>query len=243
MRPVEPVGDGMSQSHMTDSTLDNIVWAALTGTHETLSAGNATTRRYDRGYTPLFGSADPQRHDFAGLAVHWAPGELLACSGWTGPIPDEIHLEHEFEANLMVWTGIVPAPDPELAPVRLGIEHFPQMSALVEMTRPGPFAERTVLMGEFHGVFDGDKLIAMAGERLCAHPWREVSGICTDPAYQGRGLARRMTAFAVRRQMLRGERPFLHVMRSNEAARGLYLKMGFVVAREVVIRALVKMGG
>jgi predicted GNAT family acetyltransferase len=31
----------------------------------------------------------------------------------------------------------------------------------------------------------------------------------------------------IRRQLLRGETPFLHVMRANEAAHKLYLRMGF----------------
>ena len=33
-------------------------------------------------------------------------------------------------------------------------------------------------------------LVAMAGERMQAGPWREISGVCTDPGHQGRGLAR-----------------------------------------------------
>jgi len=63
--------------------------------------------------------------------------------------------------------------------------------------------------------------MAMAGERAFAGSLREVSGICTHPDYQGHGFARRLTAKLIRRQLLRGETPFLHVMRSNEAARAV----------------------
>ena len=71
-----------------------------------------------------------------------------------------------------------------------------------------------------------------------ASGWREVSGICTHPDAQGRGLARRLTAKLIRRQLLRGETPFLHVMRANEAARTLYRRMGFVDDRESVVRVI-----
>ena len=39
--------------------------------------------------------------------------------------------------------------------------------------------------------------------------------------------------------MARGETPFLHVMRANDAAHQLYLKMGFVDYLESVVRVVV----
>ena len=76
----------------------------------------------------------------------------------------------------------------------------------------------------------------MAGERLCAGDLHEVSGICTHPDYQGRGLARKLTLKLVRRQMQRGKTTFLHVMSHNTPARGLYEKMGFRNYLETVVR-------
>ena len=52
------------------------------------------------------------------------------------------------------------------------------------------------------------------------------SGV-THPDYQGRGLARKLVAKLAYRQLARGETRFLHVMRANEAAHQLYLRMGF----------------
>ena len=40
------------------------------------------------------------------------------------------------------------------------------------------------------------------------------------------------------RQLARGETPFLHVMRSNEAAHQLYLRMGFEDYLESVVRVV-----
>ena len=42
----------------------------------------------------------------------------------------------------------------------------------------------------------------------------------------------------VRRQMLRGETPFLHVMRANDGAHQLYPRMGFADYRESVVRVV-----
>jgi predicted GNAT family acetyltransferase len=42
----------------------------------------------------------------------------------------------------------------------------------------------------------------------------------------------------IRRQMLRGEAPFLHVMHDNAGARQLYERMGFRTYRESVVRVI-----
>jgi predicted GNAT family acetyltransferase len=67
----------------------------------------------------------------------------------------------------------------------------------------------------------------MAGERATAAPFREISGVCTHPDFQGRGLARRLMAKLIARNLARGETPFLHVMCHNEGAHRLYRNMGF----------------
>jgi predicted GNAT family acetyltransferase len=44
----------------------------------------------------------------------------------------------------------------------------------------------------------------------------------------------------IRRQLARGETPFLHVMRANDAAHALYLRMGFRDYRETVVRVVAR---
>jgi predicted GNAT family acetyltransferase len=81
----------------------------------------------------------------------------------------------------------------------------------------------------------------MAGERMAAPGLHEISGVCTHPDHQGRGVARRLMLKLIRRQLLRGETPFLHVMRANEAAHGLYLRMGFRDYCETVVRVVTRL--
>jgi predicted GNAT family acetyltransferase len=81
----------------------------------------------------------------------------------------------------------------------------------------------------------------MAGERMQAGSLREISGVATHPDYQGRGLAKRLMLKLIRRQMLRNETPFLHVMSANTGARALYERMGFTSYKESVVRVVSRM--
>ena len=67
---------------------------------------------------------------------------------------------------------------------------------------------------------------------------REISGVCTHPDFQGRGLARRLMNKLICRQMQRGEIPFLHVMHDNSVAHQFYERMGFRDYRESVVRVV-----
>ena len=122
--------------------------------------------------------------------------------------------------------------------MRIEAKHAPQALELAELTNPGPFGLRTLELGEYFGVFDGQRLIAMAGERSHAGMLREISGVCTHPDFQGRGLAKRLMLKLIRREMLRNEAPFLHVMQDNTSARRLYERIGFRNYKETVVRVI-----
>jgi ribosomal protein S18 acetylase RimI-like enzyme len=216
--------------------LANIVWRSLSGSHARLAAGTDRIRRYACGFPPLIGYADIAQPDFAALAPFCAPGERFYCAEWRGPEPSGWKVEVDTAMCAMLWSGIAPGADDSFPAVRLGAEHVAQMTALAALTRPGPFADRPLQIGEWFGVLDGDRVVAIAGERLHAGHLREISGVCTLPQYQGRGYARRLTECVLRSQLARGLTPFLHVASANARARSLYERMGFVVAREVPMR-------
>ena len=67
---------------------------------------------------------------------------------------------------------------------------------------------------------------------------KEISGVCTHPALQGRGYARRLMHRLIRLQLARGQTPFLHVMHGNEAARALYARMGFRHHSDIAVRVV-----
>lgn len=218
--------------------LDNIVWHSLSGPHSRFAAGSGRALRYARGFSPIVGFEDNDDPDFAALAPFCEAGERFYTDGWSGPAPAGWRIEVESTMRKMVWAGAPPEEDAAPGAVLLSPVHAQRALDLALLTRPGPFGLRTPELGEYFGVFEGERLLAMAGERMTAGPWREVSGVCTDPGAQGRGLARALVLKLVRRQLARGEKPFLHVMSDNARAIGLYERMGFRTYRESVVRVV-----
>lgn len=218
--------------------LDNIVWHTLTGPHAHFAVGTDVARRYARGFSPIVGFRDGERPDFAALARYCEPGEHFYCDGWSGQPPAGWSVDAESTMFKMVWEHATPPADelPDAVPLRA--EHASAALELAQLTRPGPFGPRTIELGDYFGWFDGGRLVAMAGERMFAGRLREVSGVCTHPDFQGRGLARKLMAKLIARQVTRGETPFLHVMRENAAAHALYERMGFRDYRETVVRVV-----
>ena len=217
--------------------LDNIIWHALSGAQAEHATGTGEARRYAPGFSPIVGFANPAQPRFDALAPYCEPGEHLYCSGWSGAAPAAWQIDSETTMLQMVWDAEAPMANAAQA-FRIGPEHASQAFELVSLTRPGPFGPRTIELGDYFGCFEGRRLIAMAGERMHAGTLREISGVCTHPDFQGRGLARRLMLKLIRRQMLRGETPFLHVMSGNTGARGLYARMGFREHHETVIRVV-----
>jgi len=218
--------------------LDNIAWHALSGAQAHFAVGAGAVRRYAPGFSPIVGFADPQRPDFDAMAKWCEPAEQFHSLLWTGSPPAGWQVHFEGSLLSMVWTAAA-APDDEAADaVRLDARHAAQALELARLTRPGPFGPRTIELGEYFGFFEGQRLVAMAGERMHAGPLREISGVCTHPDHQGRGLARRLMTRLIRRQAQRDETPFLHVMDTNSGAQALYRRLGFRAHREGAVRVV-----
>ncbi|MBE2215863.1 MAG: GNAT family N-acetyltransferase [Opitutaceae bacterium] len=220
--------------------LDNIIWHTLSGPHAEFSAGTERARRYAPGFSPILGFAEPESPDFAGIAPFCEPGEHFYCAHWSGKAPADWVIEAESTMFQMVWSGAPPACDEAADAVPLDSRHAERAVELATLTRPGPFGLRTLELGDYFGYFDGPRLVAMAGERMCAEGFREISGVCTHPEYQGRGYARRLMLKLIRREVRRGETPFLHVMRDNAGAWQFYERLGFRKRQEPVVRVIAR---
>lgn len=200
----------------------------MTGAHAALVelSPASLAGRYHRQVSPFGALADPadpacwaaleDQLDGRGVVLILDPG--LVPGGWetTG----------YGRGAQMLGTGLTDAPEPRA--VALGPEDVPEMMALVERARPGPFLPRTVEMGRYVGIRDGGgALIAMAGERLRPTGWTEISAVCTDGAHRGTGLATRLVRAVAAGIRARGEEPFLHVAETNTNAIRLYESLGF----------------
>ena len=217
------------------------MWNCLSGPHAKFATGHGGVRRYAPGFSPIVGFENPREPDFATLAKFCEPGDSFYTDLWDGTVPPGWRIDKDARMWKMIWDAPMPAEDAAPDAIPLRPEHASQAVELAKLTNPGPFGIRTPELGEYFGYFDGGHLIAMAGERMLAGDLQEISGVCTHPDFQGRGLARRLTLKLVHRQMQRGLHSFLHVLSHNDAARGLYEKMGYRNYLETTVRVITRL--
>jgi predicted GNAT family acetyltransferase len=117
----------------------------------------------------------------------------------------------------------------------LGGADAAEMIALVGRTNPGPFAARTVELGDYLGVREGGALVAMAGTRMRVDGFTEISAVCTEASQRGKGLGTKLVLALVARIREQGDTPCLHVAAENTTAISLYSTLGFTVRREAAV--------
>ena len=212
-------------------SLDNPIWKALTTAQAHLAQSAGDARKFPPEITPLAGFPEPSAESYASLSKLLGKQPAVGLffdsppvvpSGWTilegGPL---LQMIHEDAAN-----GSGPAsPIPGF--VELNAADVPEIVALAELTKPGPFSTRTYELGGFVGIRREGRLAAMAGERLRAPGYVEVSAVCTHPDFLGRGFAAFLMQTVMERIRNRGETPFLHVRSDNARAIALYERLGF----------------
>ena len=94
-------------------------------------------------------------------------------------------------------------------------------------------------MGSYYGVrSSGGELVAMGGERLKLEGFPEISGICTHPAFRGKGFSKNIIWQLVRNHRRDGLVPWLHVACANSRAIKLYLGMGFEIVRSFTLNRI-----
>jgi len=229
------------------AVLDNPAWASLNGPHARFAERKGRIVRYPVDVSPFLAIPDDFRPaDRADLAALVGPGalvplaadDLAVSDGWEVVARvDGVQLTGELVPE-PAYGGAFPA-EPGEDWVRLEAADVPEMLELIERTRPGPFLPRTIELGTYVGVRHEGALVAMAGERLRPPGWTEISAVCTDVAFRGRGLGARLVLDAVARVRARGEQPFLHAAAENTGAIRLYRSLGFRLRRTaefVVVR-------
>ena len=226
-----------------NALLDNVTWHSLSGNQACHSTGDSRARRYSKGFSGIVGFPQAASPDLEALAGFCEPGERFYIVDWSGAPTPSWRIETESKVLRMVWDAPMPAAPEGPEPRSLGQADVAAALELTTLTRPGPFGPRTIELGDYFGYFDGPRLVAMAGERMWAGNLREVSGVCTHPESQGRGHARALTLRLVRRQLRRGETPFLHVMSANAHAIALYERLGFRRYAEYPIRVIERCRG
>jgi len=222
--------------------LEQPPWSALTSTHAALALGNALARRYPPDIAPMAGIRDVSPACLDALAALMKPDNVVGLFS-AEPVPangDLVVVGHKM-IEQMIYQGreILPAMGEH---VPLTPADISEAEELVALTKPGPFARRTIMLGSYIGVRDGGQLVAMAGERMRFDGFTEISAVCTHPDHRGRGHAFRLVSALMQSILARGETPFLHIYSDNARAAVLYRKLGFRHRRSMTVTVLKKHG-
>lgn len=221
--------------------LDNPIWNSLSTSHSNLAIGNELAKCYPAEIGPLSGLSEQ------------TPVAYEALRALAGPDAVQVlFLEEPAEQrpkwalvrggllSQMIYAGSGLSepmhPNPQM---RLLTESdVPAMVELAKLTEPGPFRNRTHELGAFFGIFEGSRLLAMAGQRMRVHGFVEVSAVCTHPDARGRGYARRLMSAVMELILRDGDTPFLHSFADNHAAIRVYEALGFRLRRHFQLAVL-----
>lgn len=235
----------MSQVQVqTDPTgihaLDDVVWNALVAAQRRFAVGDDRAMRFLSTVGPFGAIAGSSPECFGALhSLIDAQGPVTLVTADDVVPPAGFSILRRDALLQMIWQGTLDRKD-ELLHVRLTGRDVPEMLALATATKPGPFGPRTIELGSYFGVRQQGKLVAMAGERMKPDGFAEISAVCVDASFRGRGYAAGLMRVLISAICARGETPFLHVLTSNRNAIALYRALGFVDRR---VMHLLTLGG
>jgi len=211
--------------------LDNAVWTALTTKQAQHVQSSALARRFPPEMTLLGALAANTAMAFDSLAqliqrdavtlYFTSPPQIPA--GWEIVRAVELHqMVQEAEASASAQASATPEVI-ELTPADV-----PEMSVVYTATRPGrTLCPRIQKMGQFLGIREDGKLLAMGGLRLHLPGYREITTVATLPSHEGHGYATAIVRVLIERIRSRGDRPFLTVRSDNTRAIEIYHRLGF----------------
>ena len=220
--------------------LDNPFFSALSTLHRDIALGQGGVLRYPADVAPFLGLEHAQAAVADAFTTLVPPGDTALLLGVAPAAVPEGWCVRPLETLMqMACDRVLPVRDgPGI--IELGEAHRADVLALTALVYPHYFRPRTMSLGRYFGMYVQGRLAAIAGERLGAPGWREISAICTHPDFLGRGHARRLTAFLGNDTLRRGDIPFLHVSPANTRALGLYEAMGYRLQRRIPFWSLAR---
>jgi hypothetical protein len=147
--------------------LERPIWSALTTTHASFALGNDLARRYPPDISPMAAVRDVSEEPcLQSLTKLLTPGDVVGLFS-TEQVPADRNLAviAQKVVDQMVYEQNEAAPISGVV-VKLTPADVPEMLHLAELTKPGPFAARTIALGSYIGIRSGGQLVAMAGERM-----------------------------------------------------------------------------
>lgn len=208
--------------------LDNPIWNALNSEDSHFNMGSEKVAYFSPAISPFVGL--PIWNEAMQEQLH---KHLPVTGTWSTMVKESIIFSNKFELKFtttlhqMVCEKEISSSYEKITCRLLEEDDVPAMRALSAITKPGPFLEKTKQFGHYYGIFEENKLVAMAGERLHLYNYTEISAVCTDPEYTGKGFAASLVSLLMNEIKNQGKIPFLHVKSDNQRAIEMYERLGF----------------
>ncbi len=221
--------------------LDNPIWTALNTGGATHAFGRGDALFIDRKmgfFTGLSSYGVEQLDQLHAVmdpgmrVILFTPGFLELDAKW------KVRNDNALLQMVFEQPSIQLVLDSSIRP--LGAADVPEMLALTQLAKPGPFLENTIDFGGYFGYFVEGRLVSMAGTRLAAGPYTEVSAVCTHPDFVGRGLSQLVLPHVLNYIHQHHQIPYLQLYPDNLPAYRLYQKIGFVERTNLRVYSLEK---
>jgi GNAT superfamily N-acetyltransferase len=211
-----------------------MMWHAMDGPQRDISEGNELARRYPKDVGPFCAVPDePSSENYEALRDLVEPGNVATLLRDEVTAPEGWEVLGTIDAVQMVGpdSSTTEFDDPRVIP--LGAGDVDEMLSLTTRTRPGPFAPRTWELGVYLGIRVDGHLVSMAGQRARTAEYVEISAVCTDEEYVGRGMGRALINAQIELILDAGKLPMLHAAGNNGRAIALYEYLGFRLRRRI----------
>jgi len=218
-----------------DHPLDNPAWYALNSHHREFAVGNEIVKRYRPDIAPFVSCKPGHEVEFEQLNKWLSDGEIFYFIGEMASFPSTWTIVKELDCVQMTCDQLIPSKEHESVIRELTASESRTLYDLIQLVQPGYYVEQTRLLGRYYGIYNHEQLVAVAGERLRFEGYTEVSGICTHPDFTGRQFGHRLTTHVTNLNLAAGHVVFLHALRSNSRAIGLYEHLGFTLRRYIPI--------
>ena len=214
---------------MSITELDNPIWHSLTHQHARFAIGNDLAQRYPPEVFRFAATSANTQTAFKALEDLIAKDEIYIISRYADLDTEQWNINHHFSVLQMIYSK--PISKPDIGFQALSKKDNLHMTTLAELTNLEYF-ERTTELGPYIGIWQDDKLVAMAGSRMFTPHYREISTVCTHPDYRGKGYGGLLTRALAYQFQQENITPFLQVLTNNVAAKRLYERLGFEIHQQ-----------
>jgi GNAT superfamily N-acetyltransferase len=211
--------------------LDNPAWYALAESHSQFAVGTDRIKRY-RPDIVAFAAFSSGNNNLVELTDLIGIDESVFLIGDLPELPSNFMIESTLPCAQMIIHSAITTP--LTIPIEtLGTKDDDEIMALINLVQPGYYKPGTRLMGDYFGIRQNGKLVAITGERMRMNGLTEVSAVVTHPDFTGRKYAQQLVTHVVNKNLAAGIVPFLHVAETNQRAIRIYEHLGFVKRRTI----------